>query len=373
MRAGECAAVVLRRHDFPVSPGAANRNDVPPLRQRQCDAFVEHVGRFTYRPDHVIRCRLVCGFGSIAQTNVLCGGEVLNPVVRMIERGADEVGESCIHNGELLESPLFNIQDFGNQRSALPHDGASELKVQGLPLAELQELVVGVEILLEVGYGVLVRTVVVNAESSAHIDDFDGDALFFQLVLNVVDALREGCKVVHFQYLASNVEVEAAETNMGQMFGQLDELVHVFHGNAELVFRQPRGDAGVGVRSDVGVDAEAHIGHLVLLRRQFVDDLQLGYAFHVKTQNAAVKPEADFPVAFPDAGKNNPVGREAGAEGGFYFSAAHAVDAQTRLLDDFQYDGIGIGFHSIVDDEVLVFPDLFVDGGEGVPQQLGVV
>ncbi len=86
-------------------------------------------------------------------------------------------------------------------------NGTTEFKVQGLARAQLEFLGVGVEVSLEIGNADAVGMLIVNAQSTAHIDVFNTDAMTFQLTLQVVDAVTESFEVTHVEYLATDVEV----------------------------------------------------------------------------------------------------------------------------------------------------------------------
>ena len=116
------------------------------------------------------------------------------------------------------------------------------------------------------------------------------------------------------------MEVESLELHVLHALSQADDFFHILHVDAKLVFSQACGDVGVCVCSHVGVDAEAYGGHFPLAGSNFVDDLQLGDALYIEAEDAFVKSELYFPIAFAHSGKNNLVGRESGLEYLFYLA-----------------------------------------------------
>ena len=60
---------------------------------------------------------------------------------------------------------------------------------------------VGVEVGMEVGYGILVGMGIVDAQSAADVDVFDGHMLALEQVLNVIDAIAKCLEVAHVEYL----------------------------------------------------------------------------------------------------------------------------------------------------------------------------
>ena len=294
-------------------------------------------------------------------------------MVGLIEGGAYEVGHAGIDDGKLLGGPLLHVEGAGDERAHLAHDGAAQFEVQPLPLAELQVARVGVEVGLEVGHGHAVGVVVVDAQSAAHVEVFQPYVAVLQVGLQVVDAVAQGLEVAHVEYLAADVEVQSDERHVLQRRGLLDDAVHVFQGDAELVFGQPRGDVGMGVGPDVGVDAEGHAGRGALAGRQFVDDFQFGNALHVEAEDVLVQREVDFPVALAHACKHRLRRRESGPQGGLYFAAAHAVGTQPGLAYHVEHLGVGVGLHGIVYHKPVVACGLVVDTLERASQQLRVI
>ena len=64
------------------------------------------------------------------------------------------------------------------------------------------------------------------------------------------------------------------------------EPQHVFHlliVDAEFVLRKSRGDVGMGVRTDVGIDSQAHRRLLPGLQGKLVYDLELGGGLHIES------------------------------------------------------------------------------------------
>ena len=79
--------------------------------------------------------------------------------------------------------------------------------MQRLAGTQAQLLGIGVEIVLEVGQGNTVGVLVVDTQTAAYIDVLNADAVAFQLVLQLIDAIAECFEVAHVENLAANVEV----------------------------------------------------------------------------------------------------------------------------------------------------------------------
>ena len=106
-----------------------------------------------------------------------------------------------------------------------------------------------------------------------------------------VDSVAESLEVTHVKYLTTNVEMKTQELDVLHFGSLLDDALHVAHGDTKLVFCQARSDVGMCMRTYIRVDAEAHLGNLVLLLGEFVDDFQLRDALYIEAEDALVQTE----------------------------------------------------------------------------------
>ena len=202
---------------------------------------------------------------------------------------------------------------------------------------------------------------VVNAQSSTHIDVLNADAVTLQLLLQLVDTVAEGFKVTHVQYLAAYMEVQSHHLDVCHVAGFLYHLQHVAHVDAELVLCQSCRDVGMRVGSYVGVQPECHTGGLALFCCQLIDNLQFGDALHIEAEDVVVQSEIDFPVCLAYTGIDYLAAGEPCPQGCFYLASADAVCTQSCLTDDAQHFGIGIGLDSIVYAEALMLLGFVID------------
>ena len=77
----------------------------------------------------------------------------------------------------------------------------------------------------------------------------------FQFLLQIVDSVAERLEVAHIEYLGADVKMKPFKRDIAHVFGHLNDLLHIAHGNAEFVFCQSGRDVGMGVGSDVRIDA----------------------------------------------------------------------------------------------------------------------
>ena len=180
-------------------------------------------------------------------------------------------------------------------------------------------------------------------------------------------------KVRHVENLRTDMKVQADEVYVLHLLGLDNGGHHVLHGNAKLVFGQPRSDVGVCVCSHVRVDAQRHVCHLAFRFGQLVDDLQFGHTFNVEAADTGIQSEVYFPIAFSYTSIHNIFCFKSCIQCRLYFATAHAVGAQTSLLYDVQNFGVGISFYSIMHMIVAMLGCLSVDSFQGVVQHLCVI
>ena len=119
--------------------------------------------------------------------------------------------------------------------------------------------------------------------------------------------------------------MESYELHICHLRCFVDYSEHISHCDAELVLCQARSDVSVCMRTHIGVQTEGDTGHLSFLSCQFVDNLQLGYALNIKTEDIIIESEIDFPISFANTGIYNLRSGETSLDRGFYLATAHTV------------------------------------------------
>ena len=192
--------------------------------------------------------------------------------------------------------------------------------------------------------------------------------------MQLVEAVAQGGEVAHVEYLRTYVEMQSDELDVLQSGSQVNDAVHVGHADAKLVLCQSGSNVGMGVGTNIGVDAESHVGHFATCGSQLVDDLELGHRLYVEAEDVAVQSEVNLPVSLAHACKNYLGGREAGTQGGLNLASAYTIGTQATLTDDGEHLGIGIGLNGIVHTEgIVVAPGLITNDGQSLPQQFYIV
>ena len=219
----------------------------------------------------------------------------------------------------------------------------------------------------------MVGVLVVDAQAAAHVDVAHRAAAALQARDQLVDAVAQRREIHHVQDLRSDVEMQAAVADVRQAQRQVHDLVELLVVDAELVLRQAGGDAGVRVRSDVGIDAQAHGRHDAHFARQGVDHLQLGRRLDVEAGDAGLQGDADLRVALADAREHDALRGEPRRQGGEHFAAAHAVGAEAPRRDLRQDPRVVVGLDGVVHAEVRVAVELGLHRIQRPPQQRQVV
>ena len=219
---------------------------------------------------------------------------------------------------------------------------------------EFQAVIVGFEIAFEIGYRLTVGMSVINAESTAHINVFDTYLTGFKFVQQFVDTITQSHKIAHIQYLRTDMEMQSDELDVFHLLRHVYHMVHIFHTDTELVFRQSGSDVGMRMRAYIGVDTESNIGYLAFGCGQFVDNFQFGYGLYIKAEDIIIQSKIYLPVCLTHSGKHNLVGRETSLDCRTDFTAAHTVRSQPALTDNSQNLRIGIGLYRIMHRIVIV-------------------
>ena len=295
--------IVARGHGLAVCPGGTDGDEIAATAAVDGKALPEHVGTLADGAYHII------------QLFRLVGREVLNPVEGMVKRRANEVVHAGIEYRELAGKAVLYIQHPGNQRAAGSDDAPPELEMHLLPRGQFQVPGEGAEVAFEIGYGQMVRMLVVDSQSPAYIDVADRQAVAPEPRCDAVHAVAKRHEIGHVQDLRPYVEMQAAIAHVLHSQNLPQHPFHLFVENAELVLRQARGDVGVGVRAYIGIHADAHRRHGPHLPGQGVYHLQFGHRLHVEAGNSEREPQADVLIGLPHPGEHYPLGGEACLEG----------------------------------------------------------
>ena len=362
---GERPAVVLARHNLTVSPGTAEHDNVATLGAGHTVTFDKHIATLTNGADDVV--------GLFAALSSDGCGEVFRLVKTAVHGRPHKVGHSGIDDDELLVDALFDVQHPGNKTATLCHHGTTELEMQLLPRFEMQQTFEGGEIALEIGDGMRLGIVVVDAQASADVKGTDTDAFTAQGVGEGVDAMAERLEGSESGNLASDMEMKTDEANTFQRLCPTNDGKHRLGGNAELVLVESRGNLLVGVGIDVGIDAKGHRGHLAHLKGDGVDYIKFLYTFDIEGCDAALKGCTDFPVALAYSSKDDIRRPETLFYGTGNFAPAHAISTKTGGRNPAEDGGSGAGLDSIVDVERRGVGYGATDGLEGAGKQGRIV
>ena len=146
---------------------------------------------------------------------IVCG-KVLDRVIGAIEGRTDKIIHPGVHHQEIPALPFLDENNLSDKRSALSHNGASRLDVDGLVWTADKLPVYGSEPGLEIRHRIRVRVIVVDTKASAQIyiphnqslGLEQGDNLSYSCALHTDD-------ILDIQNLGANVELEPEEIKGG--------------------------------------------------------------------------------------------------------------------------------------------------------------
>ena len=222
----------------------------------------------------------------------------------LVHGRAGQVVHGRVHDTEVLLLSGLHVQHLSHAHACVTHQGASGLNHE-LPLAEATCVELG-EQLVPQGVGSRRRvSVVVDTQAAAEVDMVNGDACGFNRLHQIQHAVH-GVEVGRFfRDLGADVAVDTHDLQAGQRGSPLVGQQRAFVGDAEFVTFEAGGDIGMRLGVDVGVDADADRGLLAHAERDLVQDIDLGFAFHVEAADANFQGAGHFSTCFSDARKND--------------------------------------------------------------------
>ena len=105
----------------------------------------------------------------------------------------------------------------------------------------------------------------------------------------------------------------------------------------------------MGLRVDVGIDAQRHGRCRALRRRDSRNRLEFGFRLHVETQNVFVEGQRDFPRRLADAGKGYARTRHASGAGAAQFAFRDDIHSRAEPRQGFEHGLIRIRLERVAD------------------------
>ena len=175
-------------------------------------------------------------------------------MIGLIQRRPDQIVHRRIDDGEGLGLSALHIEDAGDEDAGIGGDQAPRLE-QKLAAEIADSLPHELAVFGGKRRGRLVAAIG-HAEAAAEIDEVDGEAVGPELVdelLEQRESVAEGSKVGD---LAADMHMHAARIDAGKCRGKTIKRKRLAVGNAEFVLGLAGGDLVMGLRVDVGIDAE---------------------------------------------------------------------------------------------------------------------
>src|ERR1700749_2678758 len=138
------------------------------------------------------------------------------------------------------------------------------------------------------------------------------------------------------------MDIDADDFDSVQTACQCIRRARAAPGNPKLRLRGPRRDFGVGLRIDIGIDADRHRRAFVARERDFVQHLQLRLTLDVELMDAGVDAELHLRPRLADAGKHDARRRNAYGQGLLEFTARHDISTGTQARKSLQHREIAV-------------------------------
>ena len=145
-------------------------------------------------------------------------------------------------------------------------------------------------------------------------------------------------------------------------------FVHIFHTDTKLILSKSGSDICMGMCTYIGIDTKSNICHFSFGSSQFVNNLQLGDRFYVKTENIIIQSKFNLPI-----GKYNLLCRETSFNSCTYFAPTDTIGTQSTLTNDGEHLRVCICFHSIMYVEMFITGYFFIDSSQCVTQHFCII
>ena len=186
-----------------------------------------------------------------------------------------------------------------------------------------------------------------DAESAAQVQLPQLHAVLAQRIEQSSQASKAVEEGSGFDDLRADVTGQADQVQVGIRRRLARDLERLGHGDAELGLSQTGGEVGMGVRIDVGVDAQADLRAPSRRLRATRDPLELFDRLDVDRANVRRDGSIDLCVRLADARKDDLRGRNPRRQGALQLAARHDVRARPLARQQAQ-DGLrGVRLHRV--------------------------
>ena len=160
------------------------------------------------------------------------------------------------------------------------------------------------------------------------------------------------------------MHVDADDAHALELRGARIDLARAADRNAEFVLRFAGRDLGVGLRIDIGIDANGNCRDAALGGGDRGQQFELRLGFDIDAENVLVDRQRQFLLSLADAGEHDLAGRHAGHARAQQFTLGDHIGAGAEFRQSRDHRLIGIRLHGVADQRV--------DVGEGAGKHLVV-
>ncbi len=160
------------------------------------------------------------------------------------------------------------------------------------------------------------------------------------------------------------MHVDADDAHALELRGAGIDFARAADRNAEFVLGLAGRDLGVGLRIDIGIDADRNVGGAALGRGDAGEQFELRLGFDIDAENVLLDGERQFARGLADAGEHDLVRRHAGRARAQQFAFGDDVGAGAEPRQRRDHRLVGIRLHGVADQRV--------DIGEGAGEHFVV-
>lgn len=270
-------------------------------------------------------------------------------VVRVVERGTDEVVHRGVGDDEGFSAVLFDDEDAGEERSCLRDEEAAGLEEEmGLFVGEAFGESCGIA--LDLVCCVKGSVGIVDAEAATGVDGANVVAVATKLGDECGDAFECSGEGIDLADLRADVDGDAVGLEPFGFGGAAVDGAGCLDVDAELVLGEACGDVGVGFGEDVWVDAESEAGADSEGFGTCGEEVELHLGLDIELEDAGFEGGVDLPRLLADAGEDDFFERRlVRFAHALELAAGDDVEACTLFAEQAQDGERGIGFNGVAD------------------------
>ena len=329
--------IISRRHRHSIRTCSLESQEIASLGDWERDILIKDIGRLAGSTND-------CILGTL----FAIGCDVLDIVIRAIERRADKLRHTCIYNhkattccGSLIEEHL------GNKLATLRNDRTAKLEVH-LALAYIEVLLDDCEYRSEVRNWLIFRHIVVYAKTTSNIYKLQLEAEISEILNDNIHLVAHILEHMQLANLRTDMDVHTDNIDMLQRLDILNTRKNLLVRDTELTIGLTCIDTVVSLWIDIRVYTQGNRHNLAHLACDIVHNIQLLDRLAVDCEDALLDSVANLLIPLTYACVDDSLRIETRLDSALNLVTARAVDTQAVLANNLQEARIVVCLDGVV-------------------------